>query len=1277
MSLAGLFIILLIAGLFTVEIASNRPVTDTEEIDDVIQNSLHDAQELFNELKSDLEQISGEIEQILERAVQSDQGRMAIYNRITTADLWGLSIIRNGERWLWSGYDLQRSQVPVQTEAATALRIVNLNNVTILLRQKTFISGDNTYTIHSAKRLSQTTDLPFIRNVEYQLADEPALQNRFPVTFNFWGSVPDGAIYRNLTLANQDSVGTVYTTLAQINSYTLSRGANFSLWRLILQLSLFFSLFLFMMIWASKQSSINVYLFQLVLIFVLWPLVLLSGIPGSWVELILYRVPDVSPELVSRLMVYGINTIFLFLLFICMFNVLSMSQKPVRNDRHFRTFLYSILYGALNVMLLLFFILTTKTLLVTTNIPLLDLELAPDIKSFTFYIFSGVFLMSVSGILISSGYYLNKSEEDKPAIITIISIFSFILIYFLADLIITEENLFFGWIFTLSSLLFLLHLAVIYYLHNHPDSLRIMSGFRKLMLGVLVITTSVYFIIWNCSIDRMNRELLTQVEEFTGDESQTTGDILFQMLSEIENDMLELTEADVNNQTELVTSLFQRAVLSNIKSEWRNHSFHIKLLRPDNTEIATYSTTLETPAWSGRVYNVDTMLRSYRGERLRQQTNQPVIWGRPSISERYTAFDRGWIPIYDFRSPGNIILWIAGDVFKERLDYNKPMRAVLSAATDSDWKQSFYIAEYMGERLTRSSVQGIYRNQPQYNKLPEREAQIASQDSISFLTNITSDATFREVLVRKDSRQIIKASTPVPGFNHHLFSFFRLQIVLVFFGLFCFSIVAMAGFQNFSLFGQNRKFKDRLVDGLTLATIFLLTVLIFATQYAVGIQNEKNVERELVHTLSGVAESLKERNVFAENVQTADLLSEITTPLNVDLVLYRGHRVEVSTTPQIFQQYLMPASIPFPVYDFLFNRERTHYVSTSQIGTNELLIGYRSIPDADGRPAGAIAIPTFIQSPIYTEQLLETTSYLFVVYLFIFAMFIMGSVFLSNQLTKPLRLIQAGLSKISRGDMKTKVAVTSRDEIGSLANAYNTMVQRLDHAQKELVKAERESAWKEMAQQVAHEIKNPLTPMKLTLQHLQRQLEANPENALELKSLVEKTASNIIDQIESLNKIASDFSKFAKPIDEPKQPVHLNELLQSIVQLYEHEERASVLLKVPAKLVTIPAVEDELRRVFINLIKNAIEASELGNMKIRITLKKLREHAMVQIRDDGAGIADENRDKIFLPKFSTKSSGTGLGLAIAKKIVEEHNGDIWFESKKGQGTSFYIRLPFE
>jgi nitrogen fixation/metabolism regulation signal transduction histidine kinase len=366
--------------------------------------------------------------------------------------------------------------------------------------------------------------------------------------------------------------------------------------------------------------------------------------------------------------------------------------------------------------------------------------------------------------------------------------------------------------------------------------------------------------------------------------------------------------------------------------------------------------------------------------------------------------------------------------------------------------------------------------------------------------------------------------------------------------------------------------------------------------------------------------------------------------------------------------------MPYRVYRSLYENELALTFSSTTINDEKLIIGYRSILNSDGRPVGAVAIPTFLESPIFVEQMLETTSYLLLVYLVMFTLFIGGTVFLSGRLTRPLTLIQRGLNKITKGNTESKVPVSGNDEIGSLASAYNEMVERLGEAQKELIKAERESAWKEMAQQVAHEIKNPLTPMKLNLQHLQRQLESNPDDVLKLKPLIEKTADNIISQIESLNKIASDFSKFAKPIQTEKQQIDLVDIINSASSLYEHNESVDILKSIPAVPVYINGDEDELRRVFINLIKNGIEAVNNKEAIIKIRLTTVNREVIVEVEDNGEGIAKDDQDQIFSPQFSTKSSGTGLGLAITKKIVEAHNGTISFNSNGKTGTTFTLRF---
>jgi signal transduction histidine kinase len=236
------------------------------------------------------------------------------------------------------------------------------------------------------------------------------------------------------------------------------------------------------------------------------------------------------------------------------------------------------------------------------------------------------------------------------------------------------------------------------------------------------------------------------------------------------------------------------------------------------------------------------------------------------------------------------------------------------------------------------------------------------------------------------------------------------------------------------------------------------------------------------------------------------------------------------------------------------------------------------------------------------------------------------------------------------------------------------MVFRLKKLQKELASAEREAAWKEMAQQVAHEIKNPLTPMKLNVQHLERQLETNNYDADELKKHIQKITANLIEQIQTLSNIASDFSKFSQPIEEEFTKTDLAAVLSSVTALYQHDEQIRISFQQEDGSVFVLGAADELKRVIINLVKNAYEAMPEGG-EITLRLYRKQQDAFVEVEDTGEGITEEDRPNIFVPNFSTKSSGTGLGLAICKKIIEAHEGSITFASVEGEGTTFVIKLP--
>jgi nitrogen fixation/metabolism regulation signal transduction histidine kinase len=232
------------------------------------------------------------------------------------------------------------------------------------------------------------------------------------------------------------------------------------------------------------------------------------------------------------------------------------------------------------------------------------------------------------------------------------------------------------------------------------------------------------------------------------------------------------------------------------------------------------------------------------------------------------------------------------------------------------------------------------------------------------------------------------------------------------------------------------------------------------------------------------------------------------------------------------------------------------------------------------------------------------------------------------------------------------------DEIGLLVKEYNKMIVELENSLNLLAESERQGAWREMAKQVAHEIKNPLTPMRLSLQHLQFSLQRNDEN---LKDKIQKTSELLIRQIDSLSQMAEEFSSFAK-MPEPKlQEVNLVQVVSDAVLLLGKESDMPIDWKYAKEDVRVMADPLQLGRVFTNILKNAITIQ--GKLVI------------VEFRDNGKGIPESLRDKIFSPNFSTKNSGMGLGLAISRKIVEQLGGVITYQTKEGVGTTFTITLP--
>jgi nitrogen fixation/metabolism regulation signal transduction histidine kinase len=284
------------------------------------------------------------------------------------------------------------------------------------------------------------------------------------------------------------------------------------------------------------------------------------------------------------------------------------------------------------------------------------------------------------------------------------------------------------------------------------------------------------------------------------------------------------------------------------------------------------------------------------------------------------------------------------------------------------------------------------------------------------------------------------------------------------------------------------------------------------------------------------------------------------------------------------------------------------------------------------------------------------------------------AILISRYITRPLQLIREKLRGISLGVSNEKIQWARKDEIGTLIAEYNRMIDELARSADMLAKSERESAWREMAKQVAHEIKNPLTPMKLSVQYLQK---AWDEKSDDWEDRLRRFTQTIIEHIDTLSAIASEFSDFAKMPQKKERRLDLSEVIKKSIDLYSDIENIHFGFKsVPDPPYLVMADKNQLIRVFNNLIQNAVQAigqNEEGS--INISLDKDGQEFIISVADNGPGIPRDMVDKIFSPSFTTKSSGMGLGLALVRSIIVEAGGSVTFESSPDVGTTFFIRLP--
>jgi two-component system, NtrC family, nitrogen regulation sensor histidine kinase NtrY len=471
-----------------------------------------------------------------------------------------------------------------------------------------------------------------------------------------------------------------------------------------------------------------------------------------------------------------------------------------------------------------------------------------------------------------------------------------------------------------------------------------------------------------------------------------------------------------------------------------------------------------------------------------------------------------------------------------------------------------------------------------------------------------------------------------------------------------------------------------MVSLLTFIVVSYVIIVQFNNRYHKN--NRERLNRTMQILLTDVQNKLNTQNVFDDvvkiyepiaNAQLKEVVLKMSEIHNVDFNIYDlNGTLKISSQPFLESKGIVSNKINSIAYYNLWANESAQFVHTETIGSFKYLSMYVPIRDEKGNPYGYLNIPYYSSLTDLNQEISNFLIIIINITAFIFLIAGIIAWIISSRITNSFQYIANKMKEIELGKNEP-IEWTRNDEIGELVAEYNKMVAKLSESTKLFAKNEREGAWREMARQIAHEIKNPLTPMKLSLQYLQKNID---NQNVDIATLTKKVSNTLVDQIDHLNNIASDFSSFAN-IGNPKQEtINLSSEINQVIYLLQHEPLANIEFINNANDTNINADKTQINRLFTNIIKNALQAYDETEAKpVTVQLSTNDTKAIITISDHAKGIPIHLQDKIFTPNFTTKSSGTGLGLAICKGIVEKAGGTIHFETIQDVGTSFIISLP--
>ena len=462
---------------------------------------------------------------------------------------------------------------------------------------------------------------------------------------------------------------------------------------------------------------------------------------------------------------------------------------------------------------------------------------------------------------------------------------------------------------------------------------------------------------------------------------------------------------------------------------------------------------------------------------------------------------------------------------------------------------------------------------------------------------------------------------------------------------------------------------------VVLASILIAVVTVYQYNEQSQDYHRKRLERKEAQLISSINYVLKESSweIKTENLPLIfkDKIYEIANIHNVTFNLYdlKGELLK-SSKPRLKNDPI-PDQLPNYILDTLRQITSKRFVEKNKLLDGNYRSSYLILNDPTSKPLGILNVPYFDDDSLNSGELKEFLIRLGYAYIIMMLVAIAFAYFMSKLITKSIKTISDKMYATRFEKHNKKIALEgATTEIKSLVESYNNMIDALEESAQKLASSEREQAWREMAKQVAHEVKNPLTPMRLSVQSFQRMFD--PKDP-EIHKKVDEYSKTLIQQIDTMSKIAEAFSNFAKMPAQNLEQLDIVEVVERALEIFPSE---NIKFSATSSEIIAIADKDQINRIVNNLVKNAIQSVPENKIPdIEVELSEKDEHVYIKVKDNGSGIDDTISQKIFEPKFTTKTSGMGLGLPMIKNIIETYNGSISFDTTKGEGTVFVVSFP--